>query len=408
MINKPIQLLAFFSLFFLIISCGENETKKSNKNILKTYPVEQSEKNDSLVSALGMKIQNSIYNGDAESYVESYDLHRHADLITQIGNDKINISRYKKGFIDGYVSSFKNLPKKLTESVENGAFYDFISYYYDDYSQSYRMLFRFFAEEEGLNYHDYSLIYKDDKFAIEDLYVYISGESLSETTNTLFLSSLPKNIFQKIMNFEEVEDFSNFVNAISAKKNGDPYATLRHLNKIKGDLTKKKVYFLFKAMAALDSENKAVYEETVDKIVETFPGEASTDFFLIDYHFIKEEYAKAIEAIARIEEYTNDDFLSYLKANVALEAKDYIASLALYKETIKNYPEYFNAELGILVSNANLKKYNDCISQMNAIITKELMTKEDLIVYVEEVNLDGYNMLGPLAESKLYNNWKKQ
>ncbi|MEM9920671.1 MAG: hypothetical protein AAF990_21415, partial [Bacteroidota bacterium] len=98
--------------------------------------------------------------------------------------DNENLTSFNKGFVRG--NAMKEFMGQVLKNIERGAYYNFVNYYQDDVG-NYYLIFRYFSQSDGINYHEYLLeVMPDGALAITDIYVYITGEFLSETIRGVY------------------------------------------------------------------------------------------------------------------------------------------------------------------------------------------------------------------------------
>lgn len=402
--TKLKKITFYFSICIIVWGCLNTEKHNSKKAVKE---VKNNEINDSLALKLAIAIEEAAYFGDSEAYFELMDFDRFSEMATNSEYQKANENRYKKGFITGMKAGIKNLAEKINTVADNGGFYDYISHFYSEEDRNYRILFRMYHEEEGLNYHEYILEKNDSIMLFKDMYVYMSGEKLSETMNKFYLGSLPQNILEKIINGNDGPNIRNLVSAFEHNKKGQHTMAIASLDKITGKLRHEKIYHLIKVLSASNLEDY-VYREVLSEMANDLEDDPTASLLFVDHYIFQEEYDKAIAALDKVQNKTQDDFIDYIKGNVAYQKKDYQKALIYFNNTKENYPEYYNATFSMISVNSLLGNYDNCIALYNELLKDEIYSGEELIVYTEEVDEYGYNELDGLVKSKAFKKWKSK
>ena len=393
-----------FSAILLTVSCA-NEKKNSPVSLApKPSTIEQTASNDSLIQEFALLIEDSMYEGDSKSYLSRFDFERFMDFVTYSQNPELDNQRFAAGFRTGMGEGIKSLPEKISQTTANGGYYDYINYSYDEDAKTYTVLFRLFSDQEGLNYHKYQLAKFNEKIHFEDIYVYATGEKLSETSRKLFFASLPKNILQKIIHREDAPDMEHLINASTHIKSGQYTMAFDNLKKVEGRLKNERIFHVLKITTAAQLSDEE-YIQALTEMKNTFGNDPTMNLLSIDYHFLKGEYDKAMESVDNLEASTGDNFLDFYRGNIYQYKGDHENAIAFYDKVIENYPDYYNASLNQLVSYSYIGKFDECVTILEK-LTSEDFFPEDLISYVEDPGLEETSILQPLMDSKDYQTWK--
>ena len=95
----------------------------------------ESEENDLKVNELGMFIQAQIHENNPDGYLSKFDNQIIKNKINQADTSLFKNTKDEKEVEKGLMKGLLEFPNKIISSVENGAFYDFINYRYDDETQ---------------------------------------------------------------------------------------------------------------------------------------------------------------------------------------------------------------------------------------------------------------------------------
>ncbi|WP_394750646.1 tetratricopeptide repeat protein [Spongiimicrobium salis] len=403
--KKPLFLILCIVFFYC---CADKNPKEQEKiAVLENYPSAKTAENDSLVLALATHIEEVIAKGESIKFTQKIDLQRFVDKATFIEKQDSKISKWQREFGNGLGKGLQQLADQIVSITEMGGTYEFISYRYSEETSSYHMLFRLFSEESGINYHDFDLISFDGKFFIEDIYVYINGEMMSKTMNTFFLASLPGSLLKRILSLQNKSDMPHLVQAINQKNEGNFQVALDHVNKVRGPLTKIKLYHILKTQLAA-ALNDSQYQKAMLDFKATFPNDPATNMVFMDYYILNGNYEEALKSLAILQEATKDDFLHYLIGNIHFQASDYDKAISSYELIVGNYPDFDAAKFNLIASYSNENRPEKCIPLLNQLMDTELYYASDLITYFEALDDNNDNLFDTLVASKEYKNWKSE
>jgi tetratricopeptide (TPR) repeat protein len=122
---------------------------------------------------------------------------------------------------------------------------------------------------------------------------------------------------------------------------------------------------------------------------------------------MKEEFDIAFDLVDNLQVETSDDFLIYIKGNVAYARGDIDSALLYYNYMIENYADFFQPYVNNVSLYSKQQKFDEAVLILDKLVTKDY-DKKVLIEYVEELDENGLNELEDLANSKAYKKWKKK
>ncbi len=408
MYQKVKRNLVLINCLALLIACSNQnwEVKKVKAAKLEHIPAEKTKKNDSLINALGEKLELSIHQSDAVFFIKKFSKERFNQLATYTEYLDGQIKASKQTFIESFSDGVQSLPEKIIETTDTGGFYNFINYYYDADTKTYRMLFRLFSEVEGINYHDFELVPLNGEFYIQDVYIYLTGENLSDTANKLFLMAMPKNIFERIITRGHADDMKHLLSAIKSQKDANYQKAVNYLNKIKGTLKHSKIFHVMKVLAATNLDED-IYMKAMGDMQKDFKHDPTCHLLSIDYYFIKKDYNKAIQAINQLEIDTGDGFLNYQRGNIAFASKNYPEAIDYFEKLIGEFPSYDTPKFSLISCYTKMANYDNCVAILNQIMADDTYKAPDLIQFVESKEDNGTNSLHSLKESEAFTTWRK-
>ena len=383
-------------IIFLLFSLSSNAQDTINKTLNDT--LSNSEENDQKVIEFAQLIEASVHENDAEAFIAKLNKSKFFDRVL-LDYPKLDPEDpYIKGFLTGMNTALKSFPSEIIADVENGAYYDFISYSYNEQAQTYYALFRLYSSDAGMNYHNYRVTKVDGELQFSDMYIYLTGEHFTSTMGRLMQYSLPEDSIVEDKNSLLNRESKELIKAILYNKSGDYKKAYKIMDGLKSELSKEKFLLIFKTLVASQLDEKK-YLKSLEDLISEFPDDQTIALNKIDYHLYKEEYIEAIQVINQLQNETEDDFLNYLKAGVAFEDGNYDLALNLYKYTIENYPDFFDGQAGYIGTLVLMKNYTETTNYLDEMII-EGYDKEGLIEYIEEKDENGDNVLEGYAKSK--------
>lgn len=370
-----------------------------------TTTIVESDENDIKVQELASYIESQIVENNPEGFMSKFDTTHITEAIQLTESTIENAEKYKKGFLSGIMEGLRGFSSKISLQIENGAFYDFVNYRYDSEAQTYFMLFRFFDAESGVNYHDYKIVQNEDTFMFNDIYVYLSGEFFSQTFSRVFKFS--SNVFANdtdsdINSTKLGKAFVDF----RAGNYQNAYDILEVLTEDEA-LSKQKFLHIMKIQVAkmLGDEK---YVNAIEGLKNNFEDDPTIYLTLIDYYIIKEEYSVAYDLIDNLQVETSDDFLNYIKGNLAFLKGDYANAELYFNYMLENYVDFYLPYFMNVSALTLQQKFDEAIEVLDSIIEVFDYDKNELMVYIESTEEDGSNELESLVNSKAFKKWKKK
>lgn len=294
--------LSLSSLLFA--SCGTSTVNAPNAE--STWQKPTNEECKKFAAAM----QEAATKGDIAAYNQLIDWNAILDRATG-GIDGVPQSR--AGFTKGFLSSLDQsggLAGQIAKQCQEGGSFKMIHLHEEDGRD--RVLFRLALDNGGANYHDYPVVRQaDGKVRAVDIYIFTSGEMITETLRRLFISAAyeeSKSILDRLSGKEDA--FAKnmpLINKMSAAKNqGDNEAVLTCYKQLPAEVQKEKFVLLF-AMMAAQNVNDEEYEAIIETFKTAHPKEPCLDFILIDYYFLRKEYAQALASCKRMDKLLDGD-----------------------------------------------------------------------------------------------------
>lgn len=390
-------------LFLLVFQCV---IAFQGKSICSCELLKESKENDEKVSAIAQEIEASFHELSTDGFNKYFDTESFKKkLVSNIDFDAND--PYVRGFLNGVGKAGDKLALKIINEIDNGAYYNLINYRYNIVEKAYYFTFRMYSEETGINYHDYKVCSDGKNTKVNDIYIYLSGEHLSETLNRIFKMSLED---EKNSTFNSKESTVNSMfKIISAQKllqSGKYKEAYEMVDGITGPMKNEKFFLLIKALIASSYDDK-IYENILGEFAKLYPDDPTLYLKLIDYYFLKENYKMVHIYLDKLIFETDDDFLNLMKAHAYLLQEDYVNAEKNYNYIKVNYPASFSAYIGEMISLSYQNRFEATLAIAQNLVD-EGYDKKELSDFFEEKEADGSNQLEAFVESKIYKDWKSK
>jgi hypothetical protein len=361
-------------------------------NILAQDSKEQLKK----VDDFGKTIASKIYDEDA-TYLEAlFDFDTLFLKISGKAKDD-ELEDFEVGFKNGFIQSFK-VSEAIILNNNNGGSYHFLKSYIDE-NQRIHILFRLLFDD-GLNYHDYLVSKKNDSFVVYDLYIYTSGEYLSETLNVAFKklisNSNPNEVndayYDGIMLLKEIRQ-------LILKKEFDKAEKI--FNTIPKDIRETKMFQLINTdLTSNQSDEK--YLKALNEYETLFPNDPSLFLLSIDTYLLKENYDKALYYIDKLDHaLKGDTYLDIYRAYMFIAKKDYNKAVEYLIKFNKEFPYDITGKEYLLDCYLELKNYDNVLEVLDDFIENFDFEENDLIEFIKESYPKFY-------KNKVFKDWQEQ
>lgn len=289
------------------------------------------------------RLSQAIQGGDAAAVYRLLDFgamfDRAADGLPFSSKVKLDV---RQGFLKGVRGS--GLVEQIITAPQSGGSYALLRVHSKRGKP--HALFRM-VSEAGINYHDFEVVEQGDAAVAADIYVYLTGEMMSQTfrRNLIPISAqVSRNWLQKLTLSET--SFVKHIDDIQAMTNhsqgGRPREAIRVYKSLPADLRKDKNVLLIRHQAAtallLQDEQEVL--DAITDFRKYHPNDVCIDFLMIDAFALQKEYDKAIEAIDRFDKAVGKDpYLNVLRANMLLEKGDGAAAIRAARLAVEGAPE---------------------------------------------------------------------
>ena len=230
-------------------------------------------------------------------------------------------------------------------------------------------LFRLYSSDEGLNYHDYKLRNIDGEVKIIDVYIFTTGEYLSETFSNLYDATISQkpNIVDKFLKKTLVDDLLKIADIRSSMASGDYEQAYKVFNSLSSEGKKQKMFKLMGVLIAgqLDEET---YAKEIKEFEALFPNDPSLYLVSIDGYILSEKYNRALMQTNLLDRTLGgDSFLNYMRANIYYVKQDFTNSTKYIETFMKDYPHMidgYDVALTLYIEGGKPKKAIEILDTM--------------------------------------------
>lgn len=231
-------------------------------------------------------------------------------------------AQFQRGFRQGIGPAGPRLASEILASTQAGGSYRFLRS--SNEGNVAQVLFRLSLPAGGMNYHRFDLIRDSTgKVASGDLFVFVSGEYMSTTLRRLYLPAAAqqsRSLLEKLTGTEaDVVRHSDKLTRMQQLRGlGQHREILNVYNALPESLKFNKAILLIRLLSAQEV-SEAEYLQAVEDFRRHFPGDASLNMLLIDYHVLKNEFADCYAAIDTLDQSLGGDpYLQVLRSSVMI------------------------------------------------------------------------------------------
>ena len=373
--KKYVFHILYFCLFLY------NTPECFTQNSLK---IKNSTNNDVKVKEFGLQLSKSFASGNDIVFLNALQPKEFFKKVILENLENKNLTKFNVNFKLDYLEKIKSFPNELINALKNGDFYNFVSYNFDPIDKTYHLIFRYYSESFGLDYHDYRLMTNGSELIIDDIFIYTSCQKLSETLKLYYLSEVPKKNISNITtssNYDFILMLKNYVDAKNSKQLEKAYKHISILNKA---LKNKDRFTAMLKLELSSSIGEEAYFETMEDVLKYFKSDPSINLTALRYHYLNKDYDAVFKSINNIENHTHDTFLDFEKGNLSYAAKNYESAVVFYTNMIENYPFFHLPKFSLLVIYEKNKEFKKATELLNVIIKTSSYSKRTITKKVKE------------------------
>lgn len=357
---------------------------------------------DSIAYSIGTKIDESLNEGDPDYLTKLFNENQFLNKFILHDDSNDDLSLFNNALKKNLKSA---LAKKMISEIEKGTYYNFINYYTDIFN-NYYLIFRMYGDE-GLNYHEYHLLFDKNKNPyIGDMYVMLTGELFSETISRIYYpttktmidsSKVDSNTLELINNYEKLAKVFKYIDEDNKFMAWLVYSTIP-------EKLRDRKNFLIAELRMVDiDKNEEKYIDILKKFNNLYPNDPSWYLLGIDMYFLDGDYESSLSMIDSLELETGDSFLNFHRGNIYFQTSKYKKAQEFYSKLISDYPFFEDGVYSSLMSSMMIEDYDDCVTKIELLIKNFGYTKQELVLYFEDDN--EFEML---EKSEPYLRWRNR
>ncbi len=246
-----------------------------------------------------------------------------AQLMDQILSGFVVVPEEKEEVVRGLmqVEGVSDLPDKIVAAVRIGGDYRFVRLISKD--GQLRPLYRLtMPEDGGVNYHELVVEVSGDKPLITNVYLYLSGESISESVRRVLIPALAAedpSIVGKLTGSEaqilENRDVLRAINGLtSQEKFAEAFAKFEELSP---ELLQDRAILMTRLVIS-QGLGDAEQEKVVEELAKAAPGQPCSDFPLFALRKKQGRHEDVIQIVDRLQKVIEDPYLDLLKVDALL------------------------------------------------------------------------------------------
>ncbi|HEY3391493.1 MAG TPA: hypothetical protein VGK58_02210 [Lacipirellulaceae bacterium] len=358
--------LAFAAGHFVISAALAQAPPAANTPLANKLAVQLSE--DECVQ-FARSMEAAVKQGDLKAFDRLVDWNAMLNKATDsLGFSPQNRAGFHRGVLDS-VTSEKGFAAQIAGHVARGGSYKFL--HVRERNGQPTVLLRL-VSDAGLNYHEWLLTKVGGNVLASDIYIYISGELLSDTLRRSALpvaKELSKTFIERltVAESEYVKHFDELAKMMEHVQAGNHAEALETYARLPEVLRREKGALLVRYQAAAN-----IGEAELLKVVEDFrgyhPDDVCMDFLLIDYHVLRQEHDQALAAIDRLDASVGGDpHLNLLRADTVYRQGDKAKAFELVRTANAADPEAIDPYWSLLGLTVLEKDHDKTLAALNGI-----------------------------------------
>ncbi|MCG8696666.1 MAG: hypothetical protein MI922_01325 [Bacteroidales bacterium] len=343
---------------------------------------------------VGSFIEQSIENGDPSYFNKVFDKQLLLSKIL-VKSKNTQIKHFNIGFQNGFYRSF-DMGNMILSQVGPNSSYEYIRSYKRESVPV--LLFRSFSSE-GINYHEFSMEEKNGEWVITDMYIYLTGEYVSERLKSTYVTNLYQILPEEADYYYEREKFKTYKLLEKAKvlaDKGNHKKAFKTWEKISTNNRDDKLVQLAGIQIA-SFYNLELYNQLSLNYETKFPKDPGYYMVSLNGLFNQNAYEKSLQCIDSLSEVIGDPMLDYLRGGVYSEMGNINEATIAYNRLVESLPEFEPAYIELFelhVLNNDFQEATDVLDKMTLVFN---YYKDDFGDFLE--NYPNY------IKSDTYSNW---
>lgn len=300
------------------------------------------------------------------------------------------------GFGKGLTDNFTFGDQIVKELQADGASYKFLRLKRVDGET--RALFRLVGPN-GINYHELTLDTTGPRPRVTDVYIYITGESLSQTFRRAFLQMAMSEARGKAAAEEFMAEFEKVRQMAALTREGNGAEAMAVYNTMSPKTQAQKIVQVSRVMAAANLDEK-LYAEVMEDYRNRFKDDPTVDLVSIDAHFLRGDFEQATAAVDRVDKAVGGDpYLEVMRGSFSLAQGKTDEAKARAQKALKAEPGLYQAyDLLLSVS----------LAQKDHAETARLLGVFEDKFGMEFGDLSNVEDFKPFRQSDAYRKWRQR
>jgi tetratricopeptide (TPR) repeat protein len=236
-------------------------------------------------------------------------------------------NEFLRGLVDG-AKSQGVMFHEIVNAQKQGGKFKFLRIHEVDGEK--RAMFRLVLANAGASYQDY-LLTKDEAGTVKiyDVYVYVMGESISETLRRIVLqiaANENRGLLDRLAGREQllVKHLGEVTRMITLTQQGDHAAALAIYDALPAEVSEQQFVLMIAVRAAQQSMNFPKYQQILETFRRAHPDNPGMNLVAIDYFALRGEHDKSLAAIDRLPAAIIDDaYVDVMRAGAFFAAKQF-------------------------------------------------------------------------------------
>lgn len=294
----------------------------------------------------------------------------------------------------------RGVDEQILDMVNGGGSYRFLHARVIDDSP--RAMFRLVTPQGGFNYHEYRLEPTTDGFVAGDVWIALSGETLSQSIHRSMLSLFKVHPVKDGEALDDVdrEYIKNLwrLEQIATLMRTKPEDALHVIRQLPIALQKDKNILLARLTAA-QTVSADEYMESLKVYRTAFPHDAASELVSIDFHVLSGDFKSALECIDRLSNMIGgDEYLGLLRSGVYLAAGDLVQAIAACQSAVQAEPGLTHAYWSLVRISLREREHK---------LTSSLLTHLETRLGEKLGDLRGSSEFRTFVESEAFGEWEK-
>jgi len=357
-------MLAFRNRFraVLLLVAGFALAFGTSSSLLAQAPPSQKALTDADIAAFSKAVEAAFQKGDTKAFAAMINW----DALTEKATANVDAPEaFRKGFQEGLMKSIDQptgFAARLVAQSKEGSRYAMLRSRTRDRQKT--ALFRLAPPNgAGVNYMEYLLGRdKDGKVRATDLYIFFSGELLSETFRRAYLqiaAQQNRGLFARLAGTDKdfITSFAKMKDIADLNVAGKHAEALAMYEGLPESVRKDKTFMLVGIQCVQQLDEKK-YAAAIEKFRELYPKDVCADLLSIDGFALIKQYDKSIAAIDRLDKVVDGDgYLNVLRGALLIMAGKPAEARKAANLAIEKTPEMIDGYWTLLTADLKLEDY---------------------------------------------------